>query len=71
MSRTSNSRRGTVTDFDRYVGLGQVVDDEGTMWPFHCIAIADGTRNIAVGTTVSFGTLPKLGRYEATDIRPA
>ena len=36
------------------------------MCPFHCIAIADGSRTIAVGTAVKFDLLPKLGRYEAT-----
>jgi hypothetical protein len=63
-------RHGTVTEFDREVGLGQVTDDRGRVWPFHCIAIADGTRDIATGTTVVFVALAKLGRWEATDIRP-
>lgn len=62
---------GTVTSFDKAVGLGEVTDPDGRVWPFHCIAIADGTRDIAVGTAVLFATLPKLGRYEATDLRPA
>ncbi|MBI5089578.1 MAG: cold shock domain-containing protein [Actinobacteria bacterium] len=65
------ARRGTVTDFDREVGLGQVTDDDGRVWPFHCIAIADGTRDIATLTRVEFEVLPKLGRWEATSIRPA
>jgi hypothetical protein len=61
---------GTVTAFDQQVGLGEVTDTVGTVWPFHCIAIADGSRTIDVGTAVTFASLPKLGRYEATDIRP-
>jgi hypothetical protein len=64
-------RHGTVTAFDREVGLGQMTDDSGVVWPFHCIAIADGSRDIAVGAAVTFAPLPKLGRYEATDVRPA
>lgn len=62
---------GTVTTFDRDVGLGELTDDHGRVWPFHCIAIADGSRTIDIGAAVVFDTLPKLGRYEATDIRPA
>ena len=42
---------------------------DGTGYPFHCIEIADGSRDIAVGTAVDFALLPKLGRYEAADIR--
>jgi hypothetical protein len=60
-----------VTAFDRDVGLGEITDDSGVVWPFHCIAIADGTRDIALGALVTFETLPKLGRWEATDLRPA
>ncbi len=61
---------GTVTSFDQEVVLGEVTDVHGVAWPFHCIAIADGSRTIQVGASVAFATLPKLGRYEATDIRP-
>jgi cold shock CspA family protein len=64
-------RYGNVTAFDRDVGLGQITDDAGGAWPFHCIAIADGSRSIDIGAAVTFESLPKLGRYEATDIRPA
>jgi cold shock CspA family protein len=63
-------RRGTVTAFDREVGLGQLTDDDGVVFAFHCIAIADGSRDIAVGAAVIFDTLPKLGRYEAFALRP-
>lgn len=64
-------RRGTVTAFDRDVGLGQLTDDEGVVWPFHCIAVADGSRDIVLGAVVTFEPLPKLGRYEAFALRPA
>jgi cold shock CspA family protein len=59
---------GTVTAFDGHVGLGEIESD-GDVIAFQCIGIADGTRQIAVGTSVSFELLPKLGRYEATAIR--
>ena len=61
---------GTVTEFDSQVGLGVVATRDGHRFPFHCIEIADGTREIAVGTDVTFDRLAKLGRYEAADIRP-
>jgi cold shock CspA family protein len=60
---------GIVASFDAEVGLGDVTGEDGTTYPFHCIEIADGSRDIAVGTAVDFTTLAKLGRYEAADIR--
>jgi cold shock CspA family protein len=62
-------RSGVVHGFDAVVGLGEIRDDDGVITPFHCIAIADGSRVIEVGTRVSFDLLAKLGRYEATAIR--
>jgi cold shock CspA family protein len=62
--------RGRVAEFDAAVGLGVIVDDEGRRYPFHCVEIADGSRDIAVGAVVRFDVLPKLGRYEAAAIRP-
>jgi len=59
--------QGTVVEFDRDVGLG-VIEAGGRRYPFHCIEIADGSRDIAVGTEVSFELLCKLGRYEAAAI---
>jgi cold shock CspA family protein len=64
-------RVGVVAGFDAAAGLGEITADDGTTFPFHCIAIADGTRQIETGMWVRFGVLPKLGRYEATDICPA
>ena len=60
---------GTIARFDVESGLGEVAGADGTSYPFHCIEIADGSRDIAVGTAVDFALLPKLGRYEAADIR--
>jgi cold shock CspA family protein len=61
-------RRGTVTAFDEHVGLGEVTADDGTVLPFQCIVIADGTRRIDVGAAVTFAVIGKLGRYEAVDV---
>jgi cold shock CspA family protein len=60
--------RGTVTMFDKEVGLGEVTRDDGWVVPFHCIVIADGSRDIPVGASVEFDLLCKLGRYEADHI---
>jgi cold shock CspA family protein len=60
--------RGTVTTFDKAVGLGEITGDDGRIVPFHCIVIADGSRDIPVGTAVEFDLMGKLGRYEATHI---
>lgn len=62
---------GTVVAFDRQVGLGEVATADGATFPFHCIEIADGSRDIAVGAAVTFGLLCKLGTYEAARITPA
>jgi hypothetical protein len=62
---------GIVESFDEAVGLGEVLADDGRRFPFHCIAIADGTRAIDVGALVRFDLLAALGRYEATAIHPA
>lgn len=61
---------GVVRAFDAAVGLGEIVADDGSVRSFHCVAIADGSRTIDVGTRVSFHLLAKLGRYEAASIRP-
>ena len=57
--------RGTVVAFDKEVGLGTVRRDDGAEFEFHCIEIADGSRDIPVGAEVGFGLICKLGRYEA------
>ena len=62
---------GTVAAFDDASGLGEIDAADGRRLPFHCIAVADGSRTIAVGTAVEFDLVPKLGRWEAADIRPA
>jgi CspA family cold shock protein len=63
-------RSGTVSSFDEASGLGEITESDGTVRPFHCVEIADGTRSIAAGTRVDFELLAKLGRWEAARIRP-
>jgi cold shock CspA family protein len=62
--------RGTVTSFDKAVGLGEITRDDGWVVPFHCIVIADGSRDIPVGVDVEFELMCKLGRYEASTVAP-
>lgn len=61
---------GVVAEFDDARGLGAIRADD-VVYSFHCVSIADGSRTIAVGTPVVFQILLKLGRREATAIRPA
>jgi cold shock CspA family protein len=58
---------GTVAEYSADIGLG-VIEADDVRYPFHCIEIADGSREIAVGTAVTFDVLCKLGRYEAASI---
>lgn len=58
-----------MTAFDAARGLGTVVEADGTSFPFHATAIADGSRDIAVGTPVTFTVVPgHRGRDEATGL---
>jgi cold shock CspA family protein len=62
---------GVVATFDDDRGLGTVTADDGRALPFHCTAIADGSRAIAVGTRVVFTvSAGHLGRWEAADLAP-
>jgi cold shock CspA family protein len=62
---------GTVAAFDERAGWGTVRTDGGTEHFFHCVAIADGSRSIEVGTPVRFTVTPgHLGRWEATAVEP-
>ena len=69
----AGSRRlGSVVAFDEAVGLGTVSTAGDVAYPFHCTAIADGSRSIPVGAQVSF--VVRAGRggvWEAGDLRPA
>jgi cold shock CspA family protein len=62
--------QGNVTSFDEERGIGVVRADAGE-WPFHCTAIADGSRRIPEGTMVTFRIVAaQLGRWEATELTP-
>ncbi len=62
---------GVVTSFDDAAGLGTITADDGTAFAFHCTAIADGTRTIAVDTAVDFEPrAARNGTYEAGAITP-
>ncbi len=62
---------GRVVEFDEHRGLGTIEGDDGRGTSFHCVAIADGSRRIDVGTRVDYEVVPgRLGRWEAAAIRP-
>ncbi len=67
----SDLARGVVTSFDEPRGLGEVESADGMIHPFHCTAIADGSRDIEVGTEVVYRVVPgQSGRWEATAVTP-
>jgi cold shock CspA family protein len=50
---------------------GRVVAFDGQELFFHCTAVADGSRRIAVGAGVGYRVVPgHLGRWEASDLEP-
>jgi cold shock CspA family protein len=62
---------GVVAEFDVDIGLGVIrPDGGGPELPFHCVAIADGSRRIDIGAAVEFELIAKLGRHEAWSIAP-
>jgi CspA family cold shock protein len=62
---------GTVIAFDEDVGLGEVRGDDGEVYLFHCVEIADGSRTVEVGAAVQFELMSKFGRFEASRLRPS
>jgi cold shock CspA family protein len=63
---------GIVSEFHDERGLGTVTADDGAAYPFHCTAIADGTRSIPTGARVTFEVVAgPLGRTEASAIQSA
>lgn len=61
---------GQVASFDFAAGLGSIRGTDGVEYLFHCLEIADGTRNIALGTRVNFIPVMRFGRLEASQIEP-
>ncbi|HEY2812085.1 MAG TPA: cold shock domain-containing protein [Acidimicrobiales bacterium] len=64
---------GTVAVFDDGKGFGTVRDaDTGDEYFFHCSAIADGSRMIDVGASVTFEVVAGgNGKWEARAITPS
>jgi cold shock CspA family protein len=63
---------GRIATFDDSVGRGRIEARGGLQFPFHCTAIADGTRTIAPDTAVKFRLVPgPLGALEAVAIKRA
>lgn len=57
-------RLGEVVELDGPRGLGLVRDSvSGEQFAFHCVEIADGSREVAVGAAVAFAL--RLGRLGA------
>jgi hypothetical protein len=60
-----------VTAFDERAGIGVVTGADGAELTFHAVAIAGGSRTIAVGTEITYDVVPALlGRWEATALLP-
>lgn len=67
----SDLHTGEVIDYDAHVGLGTVRSIDGDEHLFHCTQIVDGSRQIAVGTRVSYVVVPRhKGTYEAYSLTP-
>jgi cold shock CspA family protein len=66
---------GNISSFHADRGIGMIRplnldthETENSELLFHCIEIADGSRQIAVGATVSYRLGLKLGRPEAFEV---
>jgi len=60
---------GRIAAFDDFAGRGEIEASGGLRFPFHCTAIADGSRTIDPDTAVKFRLVPgPLGALEATRI---
>ncbi len=63
-------KTGVVVEFDEHVGLGTVEAETHERYPFHCTQISDGSRTIAVGTTVTFNVVLRHKGTEAYLLTP-
>ncbi len=63
---------GRVAAYDDHRGRGEIEARGGMRFPFHCTAIADGSRTIAEGAPVRFRlVIGPLGALEAAAVSPA
>ena len=60
---------GLIVEFDSPAGLGYIDSANGNRYLFHCIAIADGSREIAVGQKVLFELVVRFEKSEAWNIQ--
>ncbi len=66
MSLTKPSK-GVVVAFEEERGLGTLRGEDGSEVPFHCVAVADGSRRVEVGRSVVYLVGPgHRGVLEAT-----
>ena len=75
MSERDRILFGRVSSFDKARGIGALRYDAGSEGavaevPFHCTAISDGSRDIAVGREVAFVLRRRHGRLEADAVTP-
>jgi hypothetical protein len=68
MTQDTPRRAGQVVAFDAHAGLGEIRDQQGTVWPFHCVALSDGSRVVDVGADVTFTVRFHVLRDEAFEI---
>lgn len=65
------THHGEVTSFDDGLAYGEVTDNDGDVFFFHCTQIVDGSRTIQVGAHVEFTLVPgHIGRWEASEVMP-
>jgi CspA family cold shock protein len=67
MSSNGEEVIGSVGTFDGHRGLG-TINANGEEFPFHCVEIADGSRDIALGALVSFVVAYRFGLVEASNV---
>ncbi|CAB4666934.1 unannotated protein [freshwater metagenome] len=70
MTQNQEQHVGHVVAFDFHAGLGEIRDEQGRVWPFHCVSLSDGSRSIDIGTHVKFIVRFHVQRDEAFDITP-
>lgn len=62
--------RGFVETFDEHRGDGIIRSDRGERLYFHCVSIADGSRQIDPGAPIEARRrVGHVGRDEAVDVR--
>ena len=71
LSASDAPLNGSVASFDEATGWGVVRTEDSDEYPFHCTAIADGTRAIETGIAVTFHLTPgHRGLWEAAGVTP-